>query len=91
MIVPIVETQLVDDVIQWIHSSRAVSGRSEVEITGETDLLATGIVDSFGFVELILCVEEKSGSKVDLSDVDPAEFSTVSGLCRIALRNHSNG
>ena len=56
-----------------------------MEISAETDLLASGLLDSLGIVDLILFVEQRHGYKVDLIDVDPNEFSVVEGLCRIAL------
>lgn len=81
------ETELVDRVIQWVRQN-SISGRSaEVPITSDTDLLAAGLIDSFGFVELVAFVESHEGCRVDLTDADPSEFAIVKGLCRIALKN----
>jgi len=58
---------------------------SDPEITEDTDLMAAGLLDSFAFIDLMLFVESQSGAKVDLSDVDPSEFTVVRGLCNLAL------
>ena len=82
------EKKLVDLVINWVRVNGRTNGFAE-EITGDTNLLESGLLDSLGFVELILFIENQSGWQVDLTDVDPAEFSVVKGLCGIALRNSS--
>jgi acyl carrier protein len=48
----------------------------------ETDLLATGIIDSFGFLDLMGEIEEKSGLPIELGDIDPAAMSKLSGLIK---------
>jgi acyl carrier protein len=54
--------------------------------------MESGLLDSIGFVELIVFMERKTGGNIDLTDVDPSEFTTVNGLSQIALRNvqHDN-
>ena len=39
------------------------------------------------FIELIVFVETLTEAKIDLSDIDPAEFTTVRGFCRSVLHN----
>lgn len=81
------ETELVDRVIQWVRHN-STSGRSaDVPITSDTDLLAAGLIDSLGFVDLITFIESHEGCRIDLTDADPSEFAIVKGLCRIALKN----
>lgn len=71
---------------EWVRvNSRAPDAKS-VAIGDDTDLLATGLLDSLGFVELLAYVELTTGRAVDLSDADPSEFTTVTGFCRFALR-----
>jgi acyl carrier protein len=80
------ESQLVDLVIDWVYSNK-LSGNGSTEITLDTDLIGAGLLDSFGFVDLLVYIESLGGCKVDLTEADPVEFTVVKGLCRIALKN----
>ena len=90
MTMPMSEAQLVDLVINWVRSNRRPGNSRNGDITGDTDLIASGMLDSFGFIDLIVFIESQSGCRIDLTDVAPSEFCIVRGLCRITLRNHQN-
>ena len=81
------EKRLRELVIEWIKANRRTS--NHVEITEDTELLGTGILDSFGFLDLIVHIEGKTGVQIDLADADPAEFAVVRGLCNLAWKGHS--
>lgn len=83
------EEQLAHLVINWVrnHDRSGQSRNGRGEVSADTDLIATGLVDSLGLIDLIAFIEEQSGCTIDLRDVDPSEFCVVKGLCRIALRN----
>ena len=70
----------------WVRGNSRAPNAREMAIADDTDLLATGLLDSLGFVELLAYVEQTTGRQVDLSDADPSEFTTVQGFCRHALR-----
>lgn len=72
-------------VLHWVRENKQAS--SDVEITRDTNLIEQGLLDSFGFIDLITFIESESGCRVDLVDVEPSEFCVVKGLCGIALRN----
>ena len=72
-------------VIDWIKINKRRS--THEEISADTELLGTGILDSFGFIDLIVHIESKTGLHIDLADADPAEFSFVRGLCNLALKS----
>ncbi len=86
--IPQSETKLINLIVSWVEENKQPNGSANVQITGDTNLLESGLLDSLGFVELILFIENQSGCEIDLTDVDPQEFCVVKGLCRIALRNH---
>ena len=88
---PQLETEVVDLIIKWVKKNTQVNGNGHVKLTGCTDLLESGLLDSIGFVELIVFMEMQMGYNIDLTDVDPSEFTTVNGLSRIALRNDQSG
>jgi acyl carrier protein len=80
------EQVLVDQVIGWVKENRLANGSDDVPISSDTNLLESGLLDSFAFVDLILFLENCTGENVDLTDVNPEEFAVVQGLCRLALR-----
>jgi acyl carrier protein len=84
---PQLEIELVDLIIKWVRKNAQTNGNGQVELTMHTNLMESGMLDSIGFVELIVFMERQTGDNIDLTDVDPGEFTTVQGLCRIALRN----
>lgn len=85
--ITLTETELVDRVIGWVQQNSVSERSSDFQISPETDLLAAGLIDSLGFVDLITFIESHEGCRIDLTDADPSEFAIVKGLCRIALKN----
>jgi acyl carrier protein len=81
---PVREETLVGLVKAWIKQNGQNPGSPE--ITENTDLIASGFLDSFGFIELIMFMESKTGCKIDLSDIEPSEFTVVKKLCKHAIR-----
>jgi acyl carrier protein len=84
---PQLEIELDDRIIKWVRKNALTNGNGYVEFTRQTNLMESGLLDSIGFVELIVFMESQTGCNIDLTDVDPSEFTTVAGLSRIALRN----
>src|SRR3989442_1117867 len=82
------ENALLDLVMHWLREHKQTNGSAHVEISEDTNLMESGVLDSLGFIELIMFIETQSGCQIDLMDVDPAEFAVVKSLCGIALRNH---
>ena len=81
------QEQLQGLLIDWIKANKRIS--NQVEISADTELLGSGILDSFGFLDLIVHVESKTGLQIDLADADPEEFAVVRGLCNLALKNQA--
>lgn len=46
------------------------------------DLLTEGVIDSLGFVELILALEKYFEVKLDFSDLDPEDLTILGPFCR---------
>ncbi|SFR34758.1 Phosphopantetheine attachment site [Robiginitalea myxolifaciens] len=53
---------------------------SEVEIVAETDLFASGILDSLGLMKLIRFIEATFDNPVPLIDILPENFSSVRNI-----------
>ena len=79
--------QLQQLVVEWIKANKRTS--NHLEISGDKELLGTGILDSFGFLDLIMHIESKAGLQIDLAEADPAEFAVVRGLCNLALKSQA--
>jgi acyl carrier protein len=88
---PELENEFVGVIVNWVRKNTHTNGNGHIEITERTDLMASGLLDSIGFVELIVFIETQIGRDIDLTDVDPEEFSTVNGLSRIALSSDQCG
>jgi acyl carrier protein len=85
------ENGLVGLAINWVKANRLPNGAGNIQITEDTNLFETGLLDSFGFVELLLFLESQCGRTIDLTDVDVADFSQLKGLCRIVLGSPPQG
>jgi acyl carrier protein len=49
----------------------------------DTDLFETGILDSFGFVELLGFLEKETGRSVTEEEMDDPRFNTVAGIVEV--------
>jgi len=56
----------------------------------EENFIESGIIDSFGFLELLMSIEQKFNTQINFTDLDPSEFATLDGLtfhCTKAIEN----
>ena len=52
----------------------------------DTDLIATGVLDSLALVELLLQIETHYGIRVSLEQLDFEDFRSVAGIARFIAR-----
>jgi acyl carrier protein len=83
------QQDLVAWVTDWVRANNLEPAAVPALLKDDTDLLSTGLLDSVGFVELLAALENRIGCAIDLSDVDPAEFTTVRGLCGLAIARNA--
>ena len=81
------EQELVDLVVCWVKENKLTSASNDMEVSENTNLLESGLLDSFAFVELLLFIENYSGTKMDLVDINPEEFTVIKRLCQLAMRS----
>lgn len=81
------QQQLQELLIDWIKANKRTSNHNS--ISADTELLGSGLLDSFGFLDLIVYIESQTGLQVDLAEADPSEFSVVKGLCNLALKSQA--
>ena len=53
----------------------------------DTDLLETGILDSFQFVELLLQLEQRFGVRIKIDDIDLDDLRTLARIARLVVTN----
>jgi acyl carrier protein len=51
--------------------------------TPDTDLIATGLLDSMQIVELVMQIEQQFGVRIGLERVDFDDLRSVSGIARL--------
>ena len=67
----------------------AAQGRAGEEITSETSLFRTGIVDSFGLFQLVLHLEEQFQVTIADEEVVPENFETITTIITFLERKRS--
>ena len=53
----------------------------------DTDLLETGILDSFQFVELLMQLEQHFGLRIKIDDIDLDDLRTLARIARLVAAN----
>lgn len=69
---------LADDLIDYIVAEISIDPGAE--IVPSTDLLATGLVDSLGIIEIVDWLEERFGGEIDPGDVVLENFQSVQSM-----------
>jgi len=57
-------------------------GITPADAPGDLDLRGSGLIDSLGFVEVIVELEERLGLELDLEDMDPEQITVLDPLAR---------
>src|SRR5262249_23696070 len=78
------QDQFLDLLTNWICTNKQTSDAQRISM--DTELLGSGLLDSFDFLDLIVHIEGKTGSKIDLAVADPNEFSVVRGLWNLTVQ-----
>jgi acyl carrier protein len=55
-------------------------GITAADAPGDLDLRGSGMIDSLGFVEVIVELEEKLDIEIDLEDLDPEQITVLDPL-----------
>ena len=73
-------------VIKLLHPSAERAGISVEKIDDDTDLVLSGLVDSFEFLDLVNALEEAAGVDIDVGALDGDDFTTLIGLVQAAVK-----
>lgn len=55
--------------------------------SSDTDLLESGILDSFQFVELLYQLEQQFGFRINIDDIDIDDLRTLTRIARLVAAN----
>lgn len=54
--------------------------------SAQTDLIVTGVLDSLKFVDLLLRMEQKFGTRVDMNDLDLDNFRSIEKIAQFVAK-----
>ncbi|MEI7618072.1 MAG: phosphopantetheine-binding protein [Actinomycetota bacterium] len=76
------ETAMKAFVVSFLIDRARRLGFDSLEVDGDFDFFESGLLDSFGLIELIDSVESSFNLQLDFTDMDPDAFTTVHGLVK---------
>ncbi len=71
-------------ILDYLHPKLMAAGMS-AEPEPEFNLIASGLLDSLGFLQLVAEVEAHFAVDVDFSEQDPLEFTCLDGFIRCII------
>ena len=67
-------------VLEYLERDLLAAGQTPESTPDDFDLLAAGVIDSFGIVDLISTVEQRFGVTLNFKEVDPDTVTVVGPL-----------
>ena len=80
--VSISEDGVAEIVAEALEAQSGGDPASPRELPRDLDLVSSGMIDSFGFLELVADVEDALGVEIDFEDLDADELTVVGPFCR---------
>jgi len=68
--------------LELVADPLATLGLTPAEVLDDFDLLATGMIDSLGLLDLITSVEERFDVVIDFEELPPEQLTVVGPFCR---------
>ena len=62
-------------------------GLTSADLPDNFDLLLSGVIDSFGILEMISALEEAFGIELDLATLDAEQITILGPLCQYVAEN----
>ena len=72
--------------VKYLERIRSL-GLASAELPDDFDLLLSGVIDSFGILEMISTLEEEFHIELDLDTLDAEEMTIVGPLSRFVASN----
>ncbi len=68
---------------EFLSNQATAGGVYEADdLADDFDVLEAGLIDSLGFLGLMLVMQESFGGEIDFDTLDPEEMTIVGPLCR---------
>jgi D-alanine--poly(phosphoribitol) ligase subunit 2 len=78
---------LEDEIRQYL--SRTLLVQFGADVTRESDLFASGQIDSYGLIELITFLEQTYGIGLSSDDLASPDLATLSGMTRMVAERRT--
>ena len=75
-----IEKEIREHILTELRARAKRLGVTADEINEDENFIETGLVDSFGLLELLTSIEKKFNIQINFSGLDPSEFSTLKGI-----------
>ena len=76
-------------ILGHVAAPLAALGLDPATVPGDLDLLATGLIDSLGLLELVAAIEAEFQIEVDSFEIAPEDLTTIGPLAKF-LAAHSD-
>ena len=80
-------TEMHETILEYVIDEYVDEDDSDSEMTFDTPLISSGIVDSFSMVSLKVFLEKKYGVSLPDSEATPEAFDTINSICEL-VRKH---
>jgi len=80
-------TEMHETILEYVIDEYVDEDDSDSEVTFDTPLISSGIVDSFSMVSLKVFLEKKYGVALPDSEATPEAFDTINSICEL-VRKH---
>lgn len=67
-------------IVDWLDDNYHFGEAEELIRSDDASFLENGVLDSLGFVQLILMLEEKFAIVIDRKDISPANFDSLTKI-----------
>lgn len=79
-------------ILEFVRDALEAKGLTPIDVSNDFDLLLEGAIDSFGFIELFVAIEDQFGIEVDVTEVSVDVLTTLGPLAQhIASLGSSGG
>lgn len=73
--------QLRAQILSHLHSFFQAAGIEPSSVHDDFDLLASGVIDSLGFLTLVTEIEDWLGRDIDFEEMEPERLTKLGPLC----------
>ncbi len=79
--------EMKDAVLEYVIDEYVDEDDDDEEVTYDTPLISSGIVDSFSMVSLKIFLEKKYSIKLPDDEATPEAFDTINSICELVKKH----